>query len=380
MSNQTQLEMLKQKLNIGDQVNAWNQWRISNRHIRPDLSDADLRDTMLHDANLSETDFRGAILSGANLSRANLIGANLSGANLSGANLSRANLSRAILCNTTCHRADISRARLSEANLTEADLMKVNLKGANLRGANLSRAKLRETDLSEAKTEQTLFANVDLSTVNGLETVEHTGPSMISVDTLYRSGNNIPEIFLRGVGLPEAFITYLHSLMGRAIEFYSCFISYSHADKSFARRLHDALQGRGIRCWLDEHQILPGNKIYTEVDRGIRLWDKVLLCCSKDSLGSWWVDNEIKIAFDKEQDLWRERGKEVLALIPLNLDGYLFTGQWRSGLATEVKARLAADFTGWEQANHKFEEQIEYLVRALRTDDGGKELPPRPKL
>jgi hypothetical protein len=29
-------------------------------------------------------------------------------------------------------------------------------------------------------------------------------------------------------------------------------------DKLFARRLHDTLQGRGIRCWLDEKQMLPG--------------------------------------------------------------------------------------------------------------------------
>ena len=42
------------------------------------------------------------------------------------------------------------------------------------------------------------------------------------------------------------------------------FYSYSHADKSFARRLHDGLQGRGIRCWLDEHQMVPGQDIYAE--------------------------------------------------------------------------------------------------------------------
>ena len=42
--------------------------------------------------------------------------------------------------------------------------------------------------------------------------------------------------------------------------------------------LHDALQERGVRCWLDEKQMLPGDDIYEQVDRGIRLWDKVLLC------------------------------------------------------------------------------------------------------
>jgi hypothetical protein len=53
--------------------------------------------------------------------------------------------------------------------------------------------------------------------------------------------------------------------------------------------LHDRLQGPGIRCWLDDHQLLPGQDTYYEIDRGIRLWDKVLLCASKASLANWWV-------------------------------------------------------------------------------------------
>ena len=94
-------------------------------------------------------------------------------------------------------------------------------------------------------------------------------------------------------------------MLSKAIQFYSCFINYNHTDKAFARQLHDTLQGRGIRCWLDEKQLRPGDDIYEEVDRGIRHWDKVLLCCSKDSLTSWWVENEIGKAFDKEQALMK---------------------------------------------------------------------------
>jgi hypothetical protein len=78
--------------------------------------------------------------------------------------------------------------------------------------------------------------------------------------------------------------THTFLLAFQPIQFYSCFVSYSHADKAFTRALHHTLQGRGIRCWLDEKQLLPGDDIYEHIDRGIRLWDKLLLCCSEHSL------------------------------------------------------------------------------------------------
>ena len=53
----------------------------------------------------------------------------------------------------------------------------------------------------------------------------------------------------------------MKALVGRPCEFYACFISYNHTDKSFARRLHDQLQRRGIRYWLDEHQLLAAGHL-----------------------------------------------------------------------------------------------------------------------
>ncbi|MCP4664010.1 MAG: toll/interleukin-1 receptor domain-containing protein [bacterium] len=165
-----------------------------------------------------------------------------------------------------------------------------------------------------------------------------------------------------------------------AIEFFSAFISYSHADKPFALRLHDHLQGRGISCWLDEHRLRAGDDIREEIDRGIRHWDKFLLCASRAALTSWWVDDEIEKALQKEEDLSKKRGKKIRAVIPLNLDGYMFSEEYTGPHKSFLRRRQAEDFTGWETDNAKLRRGFDRVVEALRADEGARGRPPEPRL
>jgi uncharacterized protein YjbI with pentapeptide repeats len=234
-------------------VEEWNAWRSSNSSIRPDLSGADLGAANLGNANLCGVDLSGANLSGADLGganmwhanmwRANLSGVNLSPANLSFAklsgvakrrptNLSGANLAHANLSNANLRYANLIGANLSDANLSVTDLSGANLwrtdlSGTNLFAANLTDASLRnanliggnltDANLTKARLAETVFGNVDLTRVIGLETCIHDGPSIIDHRTLERSGQ-LPLSLLRRVGLPDSLIEYLLAVRGKCPE------------------------------------------------------------------------------------------------------------------------------------------------------------------
>jgi uncharacterized protein YjbI with pentapeptide repeats len=393
----------------------WNRWRKEEPGLVPDLSGAslavsdlagfDLRKCKLSGSFLRRADLGSALLSGADLtgvdlsyaylgraelyrrvmagaainakpgtilsiegvdlSEAIMVNANLTGAYIPRANFSHADLRHSRLLNTHFFGTDLRSAQLQDANLDGADLTAANLAGADFSRANLGAvnfwgANLKGADFTDAHLMYTILADVDLRDVKGLSSVHHEGHSTVGVDTLVRSGGMIPDTFLRACGLSAEFIERNRDLVLCARRSYSCFISYSHADDSFARRLYEQLQRRGVRCWLDKKNMRPGERILDSIEEAIGSHDKTILCCSKFSLSSGWVKDEIRKALERERQLGEER------IIPLNLDGHLL--DWKDGLASELRSRLAADFTNWEGDNAKFEEQFELVFRVLQPE------------
>ncbi len=282
--------------------------------------------------------------------------AGLDGANLTGANLAEANLSW---------------ARLREANVIAANLIAANLKWADLIGTDLHGANLVEADLAVATCGYTSFGNVDLSNVQGLETIRHGGPSTIGIDTIYKSKGKIPHVFLRGAGVPENFIDYMASLVGTGIEYYSLFISYSTKDQEFAERLHADLQAKGVLCWFAPHDMRGGKKVHEQIDEAIRVYDKLLLLLSRESMTSTWVNREIFKAREREL---REKRR---VLFPIRLCSFEELRDWKledgdSGqdLAREIREYFIPDFSNWK--NH---DAYKLAFDRLLDDLHGKDAP-----
>jgi len=353
MANAGYLALLEQG------VEAWNKWRIEHLIDWADLYGVDFSFADLAGADLAGADFSGTDFTYADFTQANLIGADFSRANLSEAHLSG---------------ADLSLANLAEADFTGADLSKANLTEADFRRANLTEADLNGTNFNKTNVAWTLFAGNDLSEAKGLETVHHIGPSTIGIDTIYKSAGRIPQVFLRGAGVPDNFIPYIASLTGKGMEFYSCFISYSTKDQEFVDRLHADLQNNNVRCWFAPHDIAAGKKIHEQIDEAIRMHDKLLLILSPASMESEWVKTEIAKARKREI----REGNRVLfpvGLVKYDLhirDWECFDADTGKDSAREIREYFIPDFSDWK--NH---DSYQIAFKRLLHDLKAKESKPQ---
>jgi uncharacterized protein YjbI with pentapeptide repeats len=367
MANQEHVKILRRGVKI------WNRWLAEDPHIRPDLSGADLGRANLHGAYLRRANLSRAYLSQANLIQTNLRGANLRAADLSGSYLTEADLSGTDMGGTRLSGAhmratDLTKADLQGADLAGADLSWACLQWANLSGTNLTGANLTRADLTGASAGLTVFGELDLSEVTGLETVGHWGPSSIGVDTLYRSRGLIPEAFLRGAGLPDSFLAHAASLSGAAIQPCACFICYSSQDGAFAKRLYADLQRGGVRCWFAPEDIQGGRALCDQIDPSIRLHDRLLLVLSEHSLGSKWVTAGLRHARKAEHRDKRRR------LFPIRLADIEKIMAWEcleagtgQDLAAKAREYFIPDFSNWQEPE-SYQKALEQLVRDLKAE------------
>jgi hypothetical protein len=351
MANSEQLKILKQGVAV------WNNWRHKHKSERIDLSRTDLSDADLTRVDFSRTNLSNTDLTGADLAKANLRNADLCHAKLGSANLFSADLSNADLSNADFTYADLNHANLSNANLAEAFLI----------SANLTSACLENTDLSGARTAYLTFGRIDLSKVLGLDKVVHIAPSTIGIDTLYQSRGEMPDKFLRDAGVPEEVIDIARSIRaGPAIQWHSCFISYSTKDEAFARRLHSRMREANLRVWFAPEDLKGGKKLHEQLFEAIQLHDRLLLVLSEHSIQSEWVTTEIRKARETEKKENRRKLFPIRLTSLETLRGWTcFDADTGKDLAIEVREYFIPDFSNWK-AHDAFETAFVRLKKDLQ--------------
>jgi hypothetical protein len=78
------------------------------------------------------------------------------------------------------------------------------------------------------------------------------------------------------------------------------FLSHTHADKPFVRRLAVDLQSHGLDYWLDEAEIKIGESLVQKIREGIDNFDYLIAVLSPNSIESPWVQRELDIATNQE--------------------------------------------------------------------------------
>jgi len=341
----------------------WKAWRAERSIPREagfsignvDLRCADLRGVDVRGFDLTQVDFATADLRGALLHDADLSAAAFQGANLAGTDLSVGRL----------RLVDFEGADLTGAVLQGADLSLTSFRSARLCNAQLEFAKflhssLRGVDLRDSVCGLTVWGGVDLRGARNLQTVSHRLPSTIGVDTIQASAGEVPEVFLRGCGVSDAFIAYARSFARTTspAQLYSCFISYSSHDAEFCQRLYADLQAAGVRCWFADKNLKLGASFRDEIENAIRLHDRLLLVLSEASVRSPWVRRQVEQALDRE-----DRDARVV-LWPVRLDDAILKSSepW----ATEVRRRRdIGDFSHWKDPD-AYKVAFDRLLRGFR--------------
>jgi hypothetical protein len=125
---------------------------------------------------------------------------------------------------------------------------------------------------------------------------------------------------------------------------YDVFMSHAEADKPIVRDLVSRLEADGIRVWIDEKEIRPGQLIGLEIEQALQKSRTVVLMLSEQTVNSGWVTLETHTA------VFRDPVSTDRRFIPVRLDDadisdllkqYAWV-DWRQPSDSEYQKLLAA--------------------------------------
>ena len=102
----------------------------------------------------------------------------------------------------------------------------------------------------------------------------------------------------------------------------------------------------------------------SSIDEAVRVYDKLIVICSEQSLNSPAVIREIERALQKEDERARQ-GRDAEVLFPIRLDDYIF--EWNHHRKADVIAKNVGDFRNWNEPE-RYKKAFERLLRDLQAE------------
>lgn len=130
------------------------------------------------------------------------------------------------------------------------------------------------------------------------------------------------------------------------------FLCHASGDKQFVRDLYARLMADGFDPWLDEKDLLPGQRWQEEIPAAVRKSDVVIVCLSKQSVNKeGYLQREIRYALDEAE----EKPEGTIFIIPARIEEVavprrLSEWQWADLFNNDGYERLLAALDRREQA------------------------------
>ena len=122
------------------------------------------------------------------------------------------------------------------------------------------------------------------------------------------------------------------------------FVSHSSHDRGIAVRVCEALERRGLACWVASRDIGPGENFQEAIVKAIRLARAIVLVFTDSANNSDEIKKEIALA-----------SQNHLAVIPLRVEDMLPSNAFRYELSTR---QWIDAFDDWDRAMARLAEQI----------------------
>lgn len=309
---------------------------------RVDFSGCELAATSFRDTQLSGVAFVGAsfghVRENDRVLTSTFAGAAIRDTSFARGDLRRSDFSSARLTRCTLERADLRGARFCGAVLDEVDLSHADVRDVDLEGCSLRDVRLHATKVSASDAEMLGILEEAVPTL-----VYYTPPKYSQPALAFESDDpalaDLVERFYRQAARDAPTLAFESE---RELDSYardqrvgarrpSVFLSHTHKDKGFVRKLGNDLRRHGVRVWIDEAEIRLGDSLIERIRDGIDAMDYLAVVLTPASVQSEWVKREVDVAMNHEVE-----GKRVVVL-PIVLEQCMLPGF--------LKGKLYADFT-----------------------------------